>query len=130
MPKYKILEDFVMNGVPQVKDTIVEISSFHASLNSIKGKIEKAPEVKGDSSVLSAVIPGVPLTPEQKEKLAKENVAISAQAHQQAAEQNARDVQEGKATPPVTAIAETIKEQLENKFPAPAPAPTDETPVA
>ena len=41
MAKYKILEEFVLNGVAQKVGEVVELDYGKANLKSIKGKIEK-----------------------------------------------------------------------------------------
>lgn len=114
MAKYKILEEFVLNGVTMKVDDIVDLDYQRANLKSIQGMIEKVPDntVAPDSSVLGSVIPGVPLTPDQKEKLAKENAAESAEAHRLAGEQRAKDQVEGKAEPAVNVVAHALKDKL------------------
>jgi len=74
------------------------------------------------SDPLKDITPGQQLTPEQKEKLAKENASISDEAHRLAAEHRARDIAEGKGEPAVAAVANLIKKQLENEeFKKPQP---------
>lgn len=66
-------------------------------------------------SEISNIKPGETMTPEQKAKLAKENVAESTEAHRLAAEHRQRDIQEGKGEPAVTAVAGLLKNKLINK---------------
>lgn len=113
MAKYKVLEEFVLNGVTLRVNEIVELDFQKANLKSIQGKIEKAPEVNPDKSVLGGVIPGVPLTPEQKEKLSKENADASAEAHRLAADARGRDIAEGREKPAVAVVADALKQKLE-----------------
>lgn len=61
------------------------------------------------------IVPGQPLTPEQKAALAKENAEISAEAMRQASEHRARDIAEGRGEPAVTAVAGLLKRKLENE---------------
>jgi hypothetical protein len=117
MAYYKILEDFVLSGRQMKQGDLVELDSVKAGLKSIQKFIEKAPDVKvkGDGSVFSNMVPGVELTPEQKEKLAKENVAASVEAQNLAADHRARDVAGGREEPPVQTIANAIKSKLERE---------------
>ena len=55
------------------------------------------------------------LTPEQKEKLAKENLVESIEAQRLAAEHQARDRAEGKGEPAVLTVANLLKRKLENE---------------
>ena len=82
MAKYKVKEEFNLNGIIRKVDDIIELDFRLANLKSVQGKIEKIPDnvVLKDTSVLGNVVPGTPLTPEQKEKLAKENLAESVEA--------------------------------------------------
>ena len=134
MAKYKILKEFTLSGVVQKVDSIVELDYVKANLKSIQGNIERVPDnvaTPKDGSVLGGIVPGVQLTPEQKAKLAKENEAITAETQKLAAEARERDRLAGNATPVVSTVANALKEQLENKFPAPAPVPpAPETPPA
>ena len=114
MAKYKVLEEFNLNGIIQKKDSIIDLDFQKANLKSIQEKIEKAPDNPVDKSVLGNVVPGVPLTPEQKEKLAKENADESAEAQRLAGEHRARDQAEGKGEPAVKIVADALKEKLEN----------------
>ena len=66
-------------------------------------------------SELNNVKPGETMTPEQKAKLAKENVAESTEAHRLAAEHQQRDKAEGKGEPAVTAVAGLLKKKLVNE---------------
>jgi len=117
MAKYKVLKDFNLNGIIQTKDAIIDLDFRLANLKSIQGNIEKVPDNSAlkDSSVLSNLTPGVPLTPEQKEKLAKENATVTAEAHRLATEQRARDQAEGKGEPTVKVVADLLKDKLENE---------------
>lgn len=56
--------------------------------------------------------PGEKLTPEQKEKLAKDNADASADAQRLAAEHRARDQAEGKGEPAVKVVADILKDKL------------------
>lgn len=132
--KYKVLKEFNLNGVIQTVDSVIELDKRLANLKSIQGNIEKAPDnaAPKDNSVLGNVVPGILLTSEQKEKLAKENAIVTAEAHRLAAEQRGRDQAEGKAEPAVKVVADALKDKLEKgEFeskgtPAPvAPAPTE-----
>lgn len=125
MAKYKVLKEFVLNGKQLNVGDIVDLDYVKANLKSIQGNIEKAPESMAttDGSVIGSLKPGVQLTEEQKKKLATENAAESAQAHQMAAEQRGRDVAEGKADAPVKVVAEALKEKLElGQFSSKTPA--------
>jgi len=122
--KYKIIKEFVMNGVTQKADTIIELTQVQEKLQSIKPFLEKlsvevpatvAPAKSTDKTVLGSVVPGEVLTPEQKEKLAKENVELSTEAHRQAGEQRAKDQAEGKGEPAVKTVADLLKTKLENE---------------
>lgn len=115
--KYKILEEFILNGITQKVDSIVDLDYQRANLKSIQGKIEKIDEKAAiaDKSVLGSIVPGKELTPEQKEKLAKENVEVSAETQRLAAEHRAADQIEGKNEPPVKVIADLLKEKLVNE---------------
>src|SRR3990172_7103335 len=110
MAKYKILEEFVLNGVAQKVGEVVELDYGKANLKSIQGKIEKVPDsaLPKDTSALGNIVPGVQLTPEQKEKLAKENLAATTEAHRLAAEQRGRDQAEGKGEPAVKVVADAL----------------------
>ena len=116
--KYKVLKEFVMNGKTHKVDDIIELTHAQEQLKSIKENIEKmavdAVIPKTDSSVLGGLSAGQPMTPEQKEKLAKENLAETVQAQQMAADQVARDIAEGgREKPVVQAVADSLKQQLE-----------------
>ena len=113
------------------KDSIVELDYQKANLKSIQKNIEKMPDnaVVPDGTALGGIIPGKELTPEQKEKLAKENLASTQEAERLAAEARERDIQQGKGEPVVNTIAESLKEKLENKEFQTTPAP-DITPPA
>src|SRR3990167_451961 len=117
MAKYKVLESFVLNGIEQQKDAIIELDYQKANLKSIQKNIEKIPDnaLPKDTSALGGVVPGVPLTPEQKEKLAKENLETTTEAHRLAAEQRGRDQAEGKGEPAVKVVADLLKEKLEKE---------------
>ena len=116
MAKYKILKDFILNGVQMKEGTIVDISNQHRKLKSIQANIEKVPEstlIPGQSgSALDSVKPGTPLTEEQKKKLAEENAKISAETNKQASEQLAKDRAEGHGEPVVKAVAESLQNKL------------------
>jgi len=118
MPKYKILKDFVLNGVHLNEGSVVELSNTHANLKSIKDNIEKAPEdmpLTGAAASLGGIKPGVPLTEEQKKKLAEENAKLSAEANKQASEQMTRDRIEGRGEPVVKNVAESLKDKLQHE---------------
>lgn len=118
MAKYKVLEEGLnINGIVYKTGAIIDLDYQRANLKSIQGKIEKVPDnmVPKDDSVIGNIIPGVPLTPEQKEKLAKENAEATAEAHRLAAEARDRDQVEGKAEPVVKIVADSLKEKLENQ---------------
>lgn len=118
MAKYKVLKDFILNGVAQKEGDIIQLSGAQENLKSIRENIEKVPDgtpIPGqEGSALSAVKPGVPLTEEQKKKLAEENARLSAEANKQASDQLARDRAEGKGEPVVKNVAEALKDKLEN----------------
>ena len=61
---------------------------------------------------INDIRPGQVLSPEQKEKLAKDNLAASSEAQRLAAEHRARDIQTGKGEPVVKTVAELLKEKL------------------
>lgn len=117
--KFKVIKEFVLNGVVQKLDSVIELDNKMASLKSIQGNIEKiavTPVVRAnDGSVLSTIKPGETLTPEQKEKLAKENAKVSEEAHRLAAEQRANDLKEGKVEPVVKTVADALKDKLVNE---------------
>ncbi len=126
--KYKVKEEFVLNGKTLKVDDVVELDFKMANLKSIQGKIEKVDAPAGDGSVLGTIVPGVQLTAEQKEKLAKENAIETAEAHRLAAEHRAQDVQSGAAVPPVQAVADSLKEKLANEDFHPPVSSSDPTP--
>lgn len=117
--KFKVLKEFVLNGIVQKFDSVIELDNQQASLKSIQENIEKividpsAPKiVEGE---LGNIVIGETLTPEQKEKLAKENIIETAEAQRLAAEHRARDMAEGNAIPPVQVVADLLKEKLLNE---------------
>ena len=59
------------------------------------------------------IVPGQPLSPEQKAALGKFNEEQSIAAEKQAAEQIERDRAEGRGTPTVATIADSLKKKLE-----------------
>lgn len=67
------------------------------------------------TDLINNLEPGKEITPEQKAKLAKENLAISTDAHKLATEHRARDVQEGRGEPAVQTVASLIKKKLVNE---------------
>lgn len=67
------------------------------------------------SDIINELKPGQPLTQEQKEQLAKDNIAASAEAHRLAAEHNARDIAEGRGEPAVKVVADLLKSKLERE---------------
>ena len=114
MAKYEILEEFVMNGITQRVGDIVELDYVKANLKSIQSKIKLTTVVaapKGQEA-LAAVVPGQPLTEEQKEKLRVENAAASADAHAMAANQRARDLAQDAGQAAVPAVAKMLQEKL------------------
>ena len=117
--KYKVLKEFVLNGIVQKLDSIIELDKLKASLKSIQANIEKVPDnvlaTGTTSSVIDTIKPGEQLTPEQKEKLAKENVAETVEAQRLAAEHRAKDQIEGKGEPAVKVVADLLKDKLENE---------------
>lgn len=130
--KFKVIKEFNLNGVIQSLDSIIELDKTMASLKSIQENIEKVPDnqVVGDGSVLSTIIPGIPVTEEQKKKLAEENVAETNEAQRLAAEHRARDIAEGKGEPAVKIVADALKDKLEKEEfsanPVPPPPPPAE----
>ncbi len=119
MAKYKVLKDFVLNGVTQKAETVIQLTGQQTKLKSIQEFVEKVPDntpMAGETaSVLGSVKPGTPLTEEQKKKLAEENARISAEANKQASDQLARDRAEGKGEPVVKNVAEALKDKLEHE---------------
>ena len=117
MAKYKVLNEFNLNGIIQKEGDIIDLDFRLANLKSIQGNIEKVPDntVPKDNSVLGSVVPGVPLTEEQKKKLAEENIAETARAQELAAEQRAKDQAEGRAEPAVKVVADALKDKLVNE---------------
>lgn len=117
--KYKVLKEFVLNGITQKENTIIQLDYIQSNLKSIAANIEKMPDTTPltgtKESVLNTITPGETLTVEQKEKLAAENTAISAEAHKLASEQLTRDIAEGREAPAEKAIAEIIKDKLLNE---------------
>ena len=91
MAKYKVLKEFNLNGIIQKENTIIDLDFRLANLKSIQENIEKAPDniAPKNASILGSLTTGIPLTPEQKEKLTKENLAVTVEAHRLAAEQRA-----------------------------------------
>lgn len=67
------------------------------------------------TDLINNLKPGEELTPEQKAKLAKENLIASTDAHKLAAKHRAMDVKEGKGEPAVKAVADLIQKKLENE---------------
>ena len=67
------------------------------------------------TDLINELKPGEKVTPEQKEKLAKENADASAEAHRLAGEHRARDQAEGHEEPAVQAIAKSLKGKLERE---------------
>ena len=65
------------------------------------------------SDSINDVVPGAPLSEEQRAKLAKDNADATTEAHRMAQEQMERDRQEGRGEPAVTAVAGLLKKQLE-----------------
>lgn len=61
---------------------------------------------------INNLTPGQPLTPEQREKLAKSNIEATTEAQRLAAEHIERDRQEGKGEPAVKAVADMLKDKL------------------
>lgn len=119
MGKYKVLKEFVLNGVTKKVDEVINLSQREEQLKSIKENIEKVPEdtkaTSQDGSALGSVKPGTPLTEEQKKKLAEENARISVEANKQASEQLAQDIVEGRGEPVVKGVAEALKDKLVNE---------------
>src|SRR3990167_2397918 len=121
MGKYKVLKELVLNGSTLKADSIVELRGVHEKLKSIKDNVEKVPNetpltvgTAAEVSVLGGIVPGTPLTPEQKEKLAAENAAETKLANQLAAEHIARDVAErGHDKPVATAVADSVLAKLQ-----------------
>lgn len=131
MAKFKVLTEFVLNGITQKAESIIELDNKMASLKSIQANIEKVPDntpIPGkEGSVLGSIVPGQPLTPETKEKLAKENIEQSNEAIRLAGEKTKADMDAGLGQPPVQVIADALKSKLENEeFQNTPPAPTDE----
>lgn len=60
MAKYKIIKEFVLNGVPQKLDTIVELDHKMANLRSIQENIEKVVPVV--APVVPVEAPKAPVT--------------------------------------------------------------------
>lgn len=116
MPKFKVIKELNMNGIIHSVGSVIELDKVMSSLKSIQANLERlpdnAPAASADKSVLGSIKPGEQLTPEQKEKLAKENVTVTAEAQRLAAEHRARDFAEGKGEPAVKAVAEILKEKL------------------
>ena len=131
MAKYKVLKEFVMNGINHKVDSIINLDKNQEKLTSIMGNLEKAPDnlPVGDGSALASIIPGQQLTPEQKEKLAKENIVLTEEAQRLAADQRTRDVAEGRGEPPVQTVANLLKDKLEKEDFQNTP-PTDGIPTA
>jgi hypothetical protein len=114
--KYKVLSDFVLNGILQKAESVIELDHKMSSLKSIQANIEKMPiEAATPASTIPGVVPGQLLTEEQKAKLAKDNQVETAEAHRLAADQRARDIAEGKGEPVVKTVADSLKEKLVNE---------------
>lgn len=131
MAKYKILKEFVMNGVTYKVDDIVNLSKTQESLNSIKANIEKVadntPLTGAVVSALSGIVPGQLLTPEQKKALAEENIRETEMAHKLAAEARAAQfAATGNEVPLAQAVASSVKDKLEELSSKPE-APKTET---
>lgn len=131
MAKYEVLEEFVLSGKTMKVGEVHELDYTIANLKSIQGKIKQTTVVvapKGQE-VLASIVPGQPLTEEQKEKLRKENAQATADAHAMAADQRARDLAEGRGEPVVAAVADALKEKLLNEeFQGTPPADAPEVP--
>ena len=67
------------------------------------------------SDSINELKPGEQVTKEQKEKLAKDNLASSTEAQRLAAEHRARDIAEGRGEPAVNTIASLLKGKLERE---------------
>lgn len=65
------------------------------------------------TDAINGLTPGTPLTEEQKKALADSNAKESAEAHRLASEQIKRDIEEGRGTGSVVAVADMIKQKLE-----------------
>ena len=119
MAKFKVLKDFVLNGALQKEGSIIDLTHVQSHLKSIQANIEKVTETTllpgQKESVLASVVPGTPLTPEQKEKLAAENAKLSVEANNQASKQLEADRAEGKGEPVVKGVAEAIQSKLQNE---------------
>ncbi|MEX2053935.1 MAG: hypothetical protein WD883_00045 [Candidatus Colwellbacteria bacterium] len=116
MATFKVLEEFVLNGVIQKKDSVIELDSVKAGLKSIQNFIVATPRPdNADNSVLGNLVVGKEMTPEDKAKLAEENERITAEAHEQAAKQQEQDNAGGRSEPPVQTIANALKEKLEKE---------------
>lgn len=118
--KFKVLKDFVLNGITQKVDTIIELNYVQSNLKSIQANIEKVddktPLTGAESqSVLNTIKPGEALTEEQKKKLAEENAIQTAEAHKLASEQRAKDIMAGNTEPAAKVVAEFIKDKLLNE---------------
>lgn len=65
------------------------------------------------ADAINDLVPGQPMSDAQKEALAKSNMETSAEAHRQAAEHRARDLQNGGNDAPVTqVVADSILDKL------------------
>ena len=119
MAKYKIIKEFVLNGNRLKEGSIINLNHTQSNLKSIQKNIEMVPDITPvdgqKESVLSSVVPGTPLTPEQKEKLTAENIKLSEEANKQAAEHLVQDRIEGKGEPVVKGVAEAIQNKLQNE---------------
>ena len=122
MAKYKVLKEFILNGIIQKENSVIDLNYQQEQLKSIRSNVEKLADndplvlaTQKKSSELDNLKPGEQLTAEQKEKLTKENVAETATAQQLAAEHRARDIAEGREKPVVNIVADTLKEKLANE---------------
>lgn len=74
---------------------------------------------------INNIVPGTPVTDEQKKKLAKDNTDATTDAHRLAAEHRQRDIDAGRGEPAVNAVAGLIQKKLENdEFEQPPQPPT------
>lgn len=120
-----------MNGVVRKVDDFITLDHNQEKMQSIKANLRKlepgesTAATPAGSSVLASIVPGQQITDEQKEKLAKENLAATVEAQALAADQRTRDIAEGRGEPAVNTIADAIKSKLErDEFENTPPADT------
>lgn len=116
MAKYKVTEDFVLNGVLQKKDSIIDLDYTRANLKSIAGKIVK---FDPNATEVTPAPQNKPEAPKVEEKAPETPVASTPEAAK-AAEDAAKD-----SVPPTPAPSAPVEPE---KAPETSPENTTATP--